>query len=108
MCMNLKKKLKGIKLYTWLGIGGVCMLGVLYSVNSIKDAGEKLADMSQARDRLEENINSEISKNYALSDNDLSKSDTHEVMDNMSKSIDEAKNDKLDKQKELLIFAVMQ
>lgn len=90
--MSLKKKLKGIKLLTVLGIGGACMFGLLYSVNSIKEAGDKLSNMSQVRDSLEEGMKSDISKNYALNDSSQSSAETQEVIDNMSKPIEEAKN----------------
>ena len=57
--------------YLALGISFLSIGGLAYSAKNIKEAGDKLANISKARNSLEENINSEISSNYALNKDNM-------------------------------------
>ncbi|MBE5934792.1 MAG: M23 family metallopeptidase [Lachnospiraceae bacterium] len=69
--MKLSSLSKRKKFFLALGLSVLSIGGLTYSVKNIKDAGEKLANISKARNSLEENINSEISSNYALNSEDI-------------------------------------
>ena len=69
--MRFSNILKGKKKYLAIMIGLLMVGGVTYSTKNIKEAGDKLANISKARNSLEENLNNEISSNYALNKEDI-------------------------------------
>lgn len=54
--------------YVALLVGGIGVFSLCYTVKGIKEAGDKLASINKARNSLEQNINNDISSNYALND----------------------------------------
>lgn len=68
----MKKIYKNKNFYMAIGIGLLCMLGLVYSVNN-KGAKEKLANISKARNTLENNIDNNISSNYVIEDEIIEK-----------------------------------
>lgn len=64
--MSLNGFSKKKRMYIAAGITALAIGGLAYSTKNIKEAGDKLANISKARTSLEDNISSELSSNYAL------------------------------------------
>ena len=64
--MSLSGFSKKKRIYVAALVGVLSIGGLAYSVKNIKEAGDKLANISKARTSLEENISSKLSSNYAL------------------------------------------
>ena len=66
--MDIRRKIRKKGFYIALGVGSICVLGLIFSAENIKEAGDKFASINKARNSLEEDIDNNISTNYVLND----------------------------------------